>query len=144
MRWLTLTLLLTACAGGEVIDSTTEEATPATSYEGVVRQRIEAAADTAPHTLRLNPTTCRCPAFEIALGDHWQRVDLALDDPEDPTLTALLEAAKDEADQTGRTYLVEGTLTDTVGTCGAGTLFVTLEPTAFSGVKTRERPESAP
>jgi len=141
VRWLTLTLLLAACAGGEVVDTPNDEATLPPSYEDVVRQRIEAASDTATHTLRLNPTACRCPAFEVALGAHWQRVDLAVDEP---TLVALLEAAKAEPDQVGRTYVVEGSLTDAVGTCGAGTLFVTLEPTTFSGVRTRETPESAP
>ena len=144
MRWLALTLLLSACAGGEVVDTPKAEATLPPTYEDVVRQRIEAASDNATHTLRLNPTACRCPPFEIALAAHRQRVDVVVDDPEEPSLVALLEAAKAESDQVGRTYVVEGSLTDTVGTCGAGTLFVTLEPSMFSGIRTRETPKSAP
>jgi hypothetical protein len=140
MRWLALTLWLAACAGGDLVDTPRSHDTAPPSYEEVVRQRVEAVGDAATHTLRFNPTSCRCPAFEIALGDRWQRVDLAVDDPDDATLLTLLEAVKPEPDQVSRTYTVEGALTDVLGTCGAGTLFVTLEPAAF----VKGTPESAP
>ncbi|MDP6943689.1 MAG: hypothetical protein QF464_06025 [Myxococcota bacterium] len=109
-----------------------------------MRARLDTVVEVREHTLRYNPAGCRCPAFEIALGPHWQRVRLAVDDTSDPTLVALLEASRHATDQTGRTYIVAGTLTDLVDRCGAGTAVVSLEPTAFMGAKIRETPRSPP
>lgn len=132
--------LLTACGGAKVVD----KPAPAPTYEELVLARAEAAADVSTHDLRYNPTTCRCPPFEVKLGEHWQRVDLAIDDPEDPILAALLQATKETDDQTGRLYTVDGTLTDVIGTCGFGTRFVTLEATEFQGVTLSQKPKTAP
>jgi hypothetical protein len=142
MRYLVLgfAAVLASCGGAKVV----EAPAPAPTYEEIVRARIEAAAEASTHSLRYNPTTCRCPAFEMRLDAYWQRVDLAVDDPEDATLAALLAATEAADEQVGRTYTVEGTLTDVIGTCGAGTRFVTLEATEFQGVIIPPRPESAP
>ncbi len=140
MRRLLLALVLGGCAATEVTD--TPMAVP--SYEDIVDARAAAAQDHTTHTLRYNPTYCRCPPFEIQLGSRWQRVDLAVEDTEDPTVTELLAVVREATDQTGRTYKVDGAVTDAVGTCGAGTRFVTLEPTAFQGVTIKGSGESAP
>jgi len=138
VKWVWLAALLVGCAGAEVVEA------PVVTYEDVVRARVEAAAEVTPHTLRYNPTTCRCPDFEIRLGAHWQRVELAVDDPEDPVLVALLEAARAATDQVGRTYAVDGSLAEVIGTCRAGTRFVTLEAREFQGALVKQRPESGP
>ncbi len=142
MRALALALVLTGCGGAERIDDPSH--TQSSEYEARIQARVDAGQQTTAHTLRLNPTDCRCPAFEIQLGDHWQRVDLAVADDQDPPLLALLAATEEAEDQVGRTYRVDGSLTGLIGRCGAGTAVVTFEPTAFEGVVVREPPGSAP
>lgn len=101
-------------------------------YQQRMEARLLAAADVPQHTLRFNPTPCRCPPFEMLLDSQWVRVDLAVTDVDDPVLTALLEATRGErGDEALRTYRVDGALDDALSRCGGGALFVTLRPTAF-------------
>ena len=141
---LLLCLVIAGCSGADVVNDASPPNTTM-SYEDVVRQRLELAAGETTHQLRFNPTGCRCPAFEIRLSDQWQRVALSPDDPESEAMTALMTAIKvPEPEQLGRTYEVGGTLREALSPCGAGALYVTLEPSEFLGVRLKTSPENAP
>lgn len=137
---LMVSLMALGCAGAEL----SETPSAASSYHATVAARVEAARTATSYRLRFNPTDCRCPVFELRLGDRWHRVDLAVGASEDPSLVALVAATDETDEQLGRTYSVDGVLTAQVGRCGAGTAVVTLELTGFGGVSVRELSESGP
>ncbi len=137
MRWLVFGLMLAAgCA--------TAPPTERPGYEGIVLARVQAKDNTTIHLLRYNPTGCRCPAFEVALGDHWHRVELEVDDIETPALTALRDASTESGDQAGRLYEIEGALSDALTRCGGGVTVIPLALNAFRRVVISPPPESEP
>ena len=128
-RWLVALglALLTACATTRA----PVEAPVAPSYHDVLLARLNEASSTTRHALRYNPSPCACPAFEVFLGEHWTRVDLIGDDTDDPVVERLTAAARGRDDQTLQTFVVEGSLEETLATCATGKLYVTLDVTAF-------------
>ncbi len=121
--------LWAAACGGATVDVAAE---PRMAYWRAMEARLAVAQQTEHHTLRYNPTPCRCPPFEMLLDRRWVRVDLAVTDVDDPVLTALLAATRGAREREAlRTYRVDGVLDDGLGRCAGGALFVTLRPAAF-------------
>ena len=144
MRWLALALVFSACATVQPsLDPTVE-----LNYTDRMTARLEQSRGAMEHRLRYNPTSCRCPPFELWLHDTWQRVDLAVEDVDDPTLNELMQATSTDGREAGRVYRVEGELSADLSSCGGGLLYVTLEPTLYRGVTLnagiRPAPESGP
>lgn len=117
-------LALAGCA------STPPRTPKSAAYLRAVEARIATAGDTTRFVLRHNPTSCDCPPYEVRLGDVWQRTELVGIDEDDATLLAL-EVAIGQAPESE--VAVEGRLEGDPATCGLGTLYVSLVPTAFVG-----------
>jgi len=72
MKYLAIFGLLLCCArcsGADVVEP------------NAVRREIQASLSsldqTQPLDLRYNPVSCNCPPFELRLGQHWLRAELA-------------------------------------------------------------------
>ncbi len=72
MKYLALLSLLLCCARCGSADVVEPNA---------VRREIQASLaavdQTKPLELRYNPVSCNCPPFELRLGQHWLRAELA-------------------------------------------------------------------
>jgi len=134
LRTLALCLALAACA------SAPPRAPKSATYLRAVEARVEAASDTTRFVLRHNPATCDCPPYEVKLGEVWQRVELVGVDEDDATLQALDVAVSQAPDAE---VVIEGHLDSELATCGLGTLYVSLVPTAFVGEPSLAAPPSS-
>lgn len=111
----------------------TEQApTRAKNYADVVVERVRQAQAETRFMLRLNPSACECPPFEVKLGETWQRAEVLAADAEEPVVAALdtLMTARVEG-RDRRVFAIEGRIEDTVLRCGRGGLYVSLVPTAL-------------
>ena len=129
LRALTLGVFATGWTGLAACASTpAAQGAPRTAaYLRAVSARVEVARDEQRFVLRHNPAPCDCPAFEVRLGDVWQRVEL-VGDADDPTILAVDNQIqlRPESELT-----VVGKLEPELATCGRGTLSVSLVPTGF-------------
>ena len=132
---LTLALLV-GCAGA----ARTGDAPEGAEYPTALQARADAAASRDGFVIRHNPVPCGCPAFEIALGDHWDRVAVEVDagGADAEALQATLGAPS--TDPLVR-WELEGSLDTTLRLCGQGALYVTLRATRVKGA---QRPDRRP
>jgi len=106
---------------------------PAIAYGELLRERLTAArAEERVYRVRHNPTTCDCPAYELALGDVWYRVSFGNTDPGSTAMRALAEATRAATrDDRVSVWYLGGTLEAAVMTCARGAAVVILVPNAF-------------
>lgn len=129
---LVLTLSALAACGGSKPDTTQPVEPTRPDYRARVAERIAAAADAPVFTLRHNPATCSCPPYEVLLGHVWHRVAFDAADEDDPVVLQLTrEVEQAQRERRTRSFLVQGSLDDTLATCGRGAIYVTLKPTAY-------------
>ena len=83
-----------------------------------VEARAEAHATDDKFMLRLNPTQCDCPEFEVLLDETWSRVYLEPKDPEGPAEAARQALAASPGPGLPRTVQVVGRLSKSVRTSG--------------------------
>lgn len=125
--------LATACG------STAASAPGVRDYAARVQARIAAERSSETLLVRYNPTPCNCPAFEIRLQGRWHRVAFDQEEEEEPAVLAL-RAAITKPDAERRTYVLRGSLSDRVLTCGKGAIFVTMTPTEWVDGSTASGP----
>lgn len=87
MKGLGLLAVLAACAAPQT------PLAPLQPERQAWQARLSALDPTAPLVLRYNPADCNCPAFELALGEHWLRAEVAADETLQPWLAWLASAA---------------------------------------------------
>jgi len=114
--------------------ATQEAATRARNYADLVVERVKLAQGERRFLLRLNPSACECPPFEVKLGETWQRTEVLAADADEPVVAALdtLMTARVEG-RDRRVFAVDGRLEGNVFRCGRGGLYVSLVPTALVG-----------
>jgi len=129
------------------------------TYEDIVNLRLDTSRQAQTFVLRYNPADCGCSPFEVLLGERrpdedvaestsadtpiassgaptWQRVEIAGVDESDPVVLALRDhiARRALASTRDRTrFRVEGGLESRLGSCGRGSLFVSLVPSRLVG-----------
>ncbi len=134
-----LLLSMSACATRSIAPPSAPE--PPT-YAERIQERIQEAAERELHELRYNPGLCGCPPFELELQGRWHRVTFDVADDSHPVLVELrADVERDESQGELGRYLIQGRLEDGVATCGQGSLFLTLDPTAYGEPEPPEVPE---
>ena len=98
---------------------------------------MKVARESAKFRVRVNPSACECPPFEIDLGGVWQRVEMVGLEAEDPIGVRLDELVRA---RDGRVIAVEGKLDEALGLCARGALYVSLVPTALDAESPGEVP----
>lgn len=93
-----------------------------------MRARILVAQDAPAVWLRLNPSTCGCPKYEVRLDGVWHRAVFAVTDPDDEVMAAI--AAAETADPL-QVWPLQTGIDSALSTCARGALVVSLSPTAF-------------
>ena len=117
--------MLVGCAGSRP----TQKAPDTSNYLSKVRERIRASRSAeAIYDVRINPTHCGCPRFELRLEGLWHRLALEGDLDDEGSITRVLS---DADPMTLKIYRVQGQLRDTLDTCAQGTLYVTMTPLAL-------------
>ena len=126
MKRLLLSGLITVIASCAHTETSAPETKP-NSLEDAIQRDLARAGDQTKHVLRYNPVTCRCPSFELEVGARWVRVDLAeMKVPESLASVLHAKAKQDTAEKRLKTYLVYGSLSDTIQRCGQGAPYLTL------------------
>ena len=99
----------------------------------VLRRVLAASTDSEWFEIRYNPTSCKCPEFELRLPDRWVRVELS-PSPEErgPTNELRVIAKRDLRDGTFPTYTVFGSLDDSVMRCETNALVAHIDVRRFS------------
>ncbi|MEE2779966.1 MAG: hypothetical protein VYE15_05565 [Myxococcota bacterium] len=112
------------------------------TYPERVMARLEKTDAEEVHLVRYNPTPCGCPPHEIQLDGLWHRVQLNVEQADDPVLLALQQAEETAREQGElRHHTLQGQLNSDLSTCGRGAVMVHLNPTAFGAPELEESVE---
>ena len=134
--WVLFALGWAGCASVQPMQSETSNPDEPMGLADIFQARLEQSADEPVHVVRYNPTSCRCPPFEILLSDHWYRVDLAVFDVDNPILAELLQLTSDSRrEEALKRYRLAGTFESIFRECGRGLPMFTFRPQEFKGVE---------
>ena len=147
MKFLSLVITMTALLlmGGCAQQTKSKRADSLVAlptYPERVLARLEKTDAEEVHLVRYNPTPCGCPPHEIRLDGLWHRVQLNVEQADDPVLLALQQAEETAREQGElKHHTLQGQLNSDLSTCGRGALMVHLNPTAFGAPEMEESVE---